>query len=651
MSGITIKSREQLLYTLIEAAEIEHNLMCCYLYAAWSLKTEPGDGVDEAIRNELKSWQQQIIAVAVDEMSHLSLTANLIQALGGSAHLMRPNFPIATGYHPAGLQVRLAPFDRSTLQHFIYLERPEDVEEPDGADFPPPPDFRRGLYGLTLMPSGQDFPTVGHLYNAIEDAIKEMRVAMGEKALFCGDPRLQVGPDLVSLPGLIAVTDLATACKAIETIVTQGEGSRSNCVRSHFQRFMAIRTAYEKFAGIHPDFEPAFRAATNPVMRKPPEPQGRVWIQYEQPRAVLDLGNAVYNHMLRFLMQGFADTDRARKKHFLDAAIDLMYAVDPLARELARLKANCEDGCNAGLSFATLRSIVPIDPKTACFTLRERLKEMAQGTPTLVRTPRVEAALKALMTIYEKLEAIVPAAAPQAIAPESAVEAPAIERPAAAVASAPVSPVDYIEGRDMTLIYEGKRCIHARFCVTGAPKSFVANVPGDWIFPDETPVDRLVEIAHACPSGAIGYRRKDGKPDEEAPPVNLLTIREAGPYALKAELVLAGTAIGYRATLCRCGASKNKPFCDGSHHDIDFSASGEPKTVSLDPLSVRNGPLRVDPQRNGPLKVEGNLEICAGTGRVVQRVTEARLCRCGHSQSKPFCDGSHRAAGFEAEGV
>ena len=109
-----------------------------------------------------------------------------------------------------------------------------------------------------------------------------------------------------------------------------------------------------------------------------------------------------------------------------------------------------------------------------------------------------------------------------------------------------------------------------------------------------------------------------------------------------------GDAIGYRATLCRCGASKSKPFCDGSHHDAHFSASGEPPTGKADMLAVRDGPLAIDPQPDGPLQVRGNLEIISGTGRVVARVTSARLCRCGGSANKPFCDGTHAKIGFKS---
>jgi uncharacterized Fe-S cluster protein YjdI len=74
--------------------------------------------------------------------------------------------------------------------------------------------------------------------------------------------------------------------------------------------------------------------------------------------------------------------------------------------------------------------------------------------------------------------------------------------------------VEHIEGRAMTLIYEGHRCIHSRFCVTGAPRVFLANVKGPWIHPDAIDVERLVAIAEECPSAAIRYRRKDGRVGE-----------------------------------------------------------------------------------------------------------------------------------------
>ena len=65
-------------------------------------------------------------------------------------------------------------------------------------------------------------------------------------------------------------------------------------------------------------------------------------------------------------------------------------------------------------------------------------------------------------------------------------------------------------------------------------------------------------------------------------------------------------------------------------------------------LPVRDGPLAIDPETDGPLQVRGNMEIISGTGRVVARLESARLCRCGGSSTKPFCDNTHRKIGFRS---
>ena len=101
--------------------------------------------------------------------------------------------------------------------------------------------------------------------------------------------------------------------------------------------------------------------------------------------------------------------------------------------------------------------------------------------------------------------------------------------------------------------------------------------------------------------------------------------------------------------LCRCGQSKNKPFCDNSHRNIDFAASGEPATITSEPLKERGGELHVVPVKDGPLKVRGPVEICSGTGRTVTRTQYAKLCRCGGSSNKPFCDDTHLRIDFRAD--
>jgi len=204
-----------------------------------------------------------------------------------------------------------------------------------------------------------------------------------------------------------------------------------------------------------------------------------------------------------------------------------------------------------------------------------------------------------------------------------------------------------VEGEKIDVSFNGKRCIHSRNCVLGNPHVFVPNAPGEWIHPEAADVEQVVTLAQNCPSGAIGYVRKDGGPQEKPPVVNTVRLRENGPLAVHAEIVLGGETF-FRATLCRCGASQNKPFCDNSHIALGFKASGEPDTVESTPLQVRDGVLDVAPEPNGPLVVTGNLEICSGTGRTVNRVVKARLCRCGGSRNKPFCDNTHLKIGFQA---
>ncbi|MEQ1951940.1 CDGSH iron-sulfur domain-containing protein [Mesorhizobium yinganensis] len=203
----------------------------------------------------------------------------------------------------------------------------------------------------------------------------------------------------------------------------------------------------------------------------------------------------------------------------------------------------------------------------------------------------------------------------------------------------------FVEGTTIDVGFDGKKCIHSRNCVLGHPEVFVPNAPGEWIHPDAASAETIVRVAENCPSGAITYRRKDGGPAEAPPVVNTVRIRENGPLAINAEMVIDGETV-LRATLCRCGASARKPFCDGSHTKAGFTATGEPAVKESQPLAARNGPVKAAPQPNGPLRLDGNLEIVSGTGHTIDRVTRTFLCRCGHSQNKPFCDGSHKAAGF-----
>ena len=209
--------------------------------------------------------------------------------------------------------------------------------------------------------------------------------------------------------------------------------------------------------------------------------------------------------------------------------------------------------------------------------------------------------------------------------------------------------IETVRGREFIIHFNGSRCIHSRNCVLDRPDVFVPNVKGEWIYPDKADEAAITQLAHNCPSGAITYERVDGGISEAPPLVNTLRVRENGPLAINAPLVIDGVDQGLRAALCRCGQSRKKPFCDGSHTAAGFVASGEPVKKESQALELRNGPTNITPKLNGPLLVSGNLEIVSGTGQTINRVTKVVLCRCGNSANKPYCDGSHTRVGFKSE--
>jgi CDGSH-type Zn-finger protein/uncharacterized Fe-S cluster protein YjdI len=669
-------SREQLVHSLYEAAELEHNLMCTYLYAAFSLRSGEAEGLlpDEALA--VTNWRKTILRVAIEEMGHLTAVWNITAALGGAPRFGRGNFPLDPGMLPAGIVVKLAPFSEAALQHFTHLERPNASAEPDGAGFAPELVFTRGARMRNrLTPMADDYETVGAFYECLSADLRAFTAAHGEKLAFCGDPALQLSPTETGLAAAKPVICSKTALAAFTAIVEQGEGAPEQSTGSHFQRFLEIRDEFAQLKAKNPSFSPAFPAAHNPVLRRPMR-AGRIWIEDEEAAATVDLANSTYAVMLRLIAHSYLlPRPQPEKTLAIDLGLGLMRAMTHLGERAARLPAGPSNPeCHAGMSFTALRDAAALPPGASAWRFfDERMQLMAEAGEKLAARgdARAQSASRILTDLAKKSaraldravsHVTLPAPAPliAATRPPSQVapmNTPPEQGPTSAgVPAVPPTPtsvdgVDYIEGRGLTLVYEGKKCIHSRFCVTGAPNVFIANIKGPWIQPDAVTTEALVEIAHACPSGAIRYQRKDGKPDESPPPVNLISIREAGPYAFRGELEIDGKPGPFRATLCRCGASKNKPYCDGSHHDVQFSATGEPATTSqTDMLPVRNGTVSVDPLVDGPLQVRGNLEITSGTGRVVARLAQAKLCRCGASNTKPFCDGSHVRVGFKSTG-
>jgi CDGSH-type Zn-finger protein len=121
-------------------------------------------------------------------------------------------------------------------------------------------------------------------------------------------------------------------------------------------------------------------------------------------------------------------------------------------------------------------------------------------------------------------------------------------------------------------------------------------------------------------------------------------VTENGPLHCPSALV-AG-APGAEVWLCRCGASGNKPHCDGSHRKVGFADAGRPAKGAVG--APAGSDLKVEVRPNGPLLVTGAVVVAGADGAPVFAGDRAALCRCGASATKPFCDGAHKRIGFQA---
>jgi hypothetical protein len=400
---IVIGPREQLFHLLAEASEIEHTLMCSYLYAAFSLKSSATAEFSTAEADAVARWRKAIMGVATEEMSHLLMVANLSVAVGGRPHLGRPNFPVAPGYFPSGVVVRLTPFSLETLQHFIFLERPRGAPHRDGARFECEQNYQREEAFHGLMPSVQDYATVGALYEALRQNLIASARRVGESVLFIGPRETQVGADVVALPGVRTIGRLEEALNTIDDIVEQGEGAPDDREDSHYQRFRTMRKELSALSAQNPSFAPAWPAADSPVMRRPPEDSRTVFVEAHDAARVLDFANAIYSVLLRCLVQAFGREGvrcQVEQEKYIGTAIELMHCLSRAATLLASLPASeHHPGLTAGMTFTMLRGVEPfLQGSSERLLMRERLCELRDGAGSMQRaavdladlTPRFE---------------------------------------------------------------------------------------------------------------------------------------------------------------------------------------------------------------------------------------------------------------------
>jgi hypothetical protein len=404
-SPLTFESREELVYLLGEACEIEHGLMCEYLYAQFSLKRGVEEGLTLEQLTRVRAWEASLVDIIKQEMLHLALATNILTAVGAAPHFERPNFPISSRWYPSGVQIALLPFGEQALKHFMYLERPEGMELEDAGQFVPAPEAEVGSIDATrLLAVPEPWQTVGHLYRGIGAGLSHLSERYGEGAVFIGEPAAQATTQIFEWKELTAVTDLASALRAIDLIVTQGEGTSGDWVDAHFGKFVGILEDFLSVRTADPNFNPA-RSVEPAYVRLPPDVASGTLIEVPLTARVADFCNALYEVILQVLCRYYAhvgetpaelDTLARTAKHLMN------WVLRVVATELTNLSIGPSyPGRTAGPTLEIVRPAYFVLPHrdAAWKILKERLDVLSDTCGALAQ----ESGLVSLAGLSEKL--------------------------------------------------------------------------------------------------------------------------------------------------------------------------------------------------------------------------------------------------------
>ena len=385
MAAVNIENRAQLIYLLTEAAELEHLVLCSYLFAAFTMKNDASEGISQEQLQISKRWRSTIHEIALQEMLHLASACNLLTAVGGAPQLRRPNLPTRPKAYPAAFKLRLVPFGLDALEQFIFLERPESLDPDDEEStgyLKAFPDLQR--LG-DIFSSERHYQTLGELYRGIEDGLKYLSQKFGEEGLFVGPDRAQTTNTYFRLAGLTPVRDLSSALAAVKVIIEQGEGASIEVEDSHYRKFLKIRNEFSEILAQDPQFEPARPVLLNPYSTLPTDVgEASDYSLIDDPLSV-DVGNlfdGCYELMVQMLGRLFvhAEESEAELTDLANTTVRLMVEViEPLGEMLTLLPAGpAHPGFSAGPSFRLSRGAsIPTHKEAAWFVFHERLTELS----------------------------------------------------------------------------------------------------------------------------------------------------------------------------------------------------------------------------------------------------------------------------------
>jgi hypothetical protein len=337
-------------------------------------------------------------------------------------HLRHPNFPQRSKYYPPTVQLTLMPFSEHALEHFVFLERPEGFDTADAPEFDVIGNVFAEPTGTEIVPVPQNFATVGHLYRAVEQGLRTLVARYGERGVFIGPPKAQATGDFFRWPELVVVTDLASAERAIEMVVEQGEGARGAWEDAHYGRFVRTLRELRELKQADPAFEPS-RPVLPAYVRMPSDIASCDLLSDPRTAAVCDLFNGSYEALLEVLLRFFLhvrDSD-AELMELADAGIGMMFSlVKPLGQLLTALPVGPSvPGRKAGPTFEIYRrSYLLPHHDAARAVIREKLAELADAcgrTAALFAAPDDAVANATLAEVERQLRTLAASFATQSV--------------------------------------------------------------------------------------------------------------------------------------------------------------------------------------------------------------------------------------------
>ena len=566
---MTIQTIDSLRTHLQWAIEVEHCTIPPYLSALYSIK----DGHNQEAR-------EVILSVFLEEMLHMTLAANILNAIGGKPQLDKPDFlrpyPLYLPHSSRAFMVPIAKFSRETIDVFLQIEKPEDADAP-GAD--------------------DRYETIGQFYRAIEEGLETVCRTLGVENVFTGDPARQIRPELMDYDGggrIIAVTDLESALQAIDEIEEQGEGLKHAEVWdgdrpmfhpereevAHYFRYKALLHGRTYQRGDTPQSGPtgdAFAIDWDAVHNLRPNSHVADYPSGSAVRAKMLEFNLAYSNLLRMLHQAF----NGQPQH-MAVSVGTMYQLKNLASELMRMPA--VDGATvAAPSFEYMPLQETIGGGTATsrrykITVRHNGPYLVEGGVPLVRKSIVYSEHGEPLTW--KTETILTGGDSYMLCRcgnsskkpfcDSTHRRLPFDGSETASRGPSVARRKVFAGRRITMSDDTSLCADAGFCGNRIEKVW------DLIERSEDSQVRfqLMQMVERCPSGRLVYQLESGEEIEPDLPCQIAVTAD-GPYWVTGGIPIElsdGTLLEVRnrVTLCRCGQSGNKPLCDGTHTEIGF---------------------------------------------------------------------------------